>query len=214
MKNSKPYIIAGIALLAVFLIYQVWQRMKGSTIFSGYTEPVVKAGDNKATITKPAVSSDAFPLKQGSKGDNVKLLQRTLGGLIQDGIFGQRTEEALFNKLGKMSITQAELDALVNAKNAPASNATAQAKTATSIDSLTVAVKTESEAPVIMHNAGNEVWQTVLNLSTNDLVSLADNYKKVYGKALYKTIADLNFVVFQTDDNAILNKLEAVGRKV
>ncbi|MCH5586325.1 N-acetylmuramoyl-L-alanine amidase [Shimazuella sp. AN120528] len=45
---------------------------------------------------KPSIPS--YPgtlLKRGSKGENVKLVQRKLGGLIVDGIFGIKTETAV-----------------------------------------------------------------------------------------------------------------------
>jgi hypothetical protein len=53
-----------------------------------------------------------FPLKNGSSGNNVKLLQEKLGGLVVDGFFGNKTEQALISKTGKNTITKSELNAL------------------------------------------------------------------------------------------------------
>jgi peptidoglycan hydrolase-like protein with peptidoglycan-binding domain len=48
------------------------------------------------TSNKPSIPS--YPnvlLRRGSKGENVKLIQRKLGGLAVDGVFGSKTKEAV-----------------------------------------------------------------------------------------------------------------------
>lgn len=67
-------------------------------------------------VSAPAIrsASSVFPLKQGSRGDKVKELQRIVGAAA-DGIFGPDTENALIRYAGvRIVIDQKELDALKN----------------------------------------------------------------------------------------------------
>ncbi len=74
-----------------------------------------KASDNdvKPAYTAPVVSS-VFPLKQGSRGEKVKDLQRIIGA-DPDGVFGPMTENSLIQFAGVRVVNdQAHLDALRN----------------------------------------------------------------------------------------------------
>jgi Putative peptidoglycan binding domain/N-acetylmuramoyl-L-alanine amidase len=61
----------------------------------------------KGQVAKPSVP--AYPghlIRRGNRGNDVKLVQRRLGGLVVDGIFGPRTEAAVkrFQKVNKLAI--------------------------------------------------------------------------------------------------------------
>ncbi len=53
-------------------------------------------------------STSVFPLKIGSRGQEVKDLQTKLGVDV-DGIFGEKTQAALVEATGKKEITEKEL---------------------------------------------------------------------------------------------------------
>ena len=112
MKKKIIIIIVVLAVLGVvtyFIVKKVKQKnatnnnaTKGSGSSSGSTPGT--------TVTGSAV----FPLKNGSKGAEVKRLQQRLNNVIptmlvrltEDGVFGPKTETALFNTVGLKQLTQ------------------------------------------------------------------------------------------------------------
>lgn len=82
-------------------------------------EPKKESEPSPTPTPKPTPTqtpTDAFPLKYGSKGNNVKLLQEAigvenLGGSKIDGDFGRKTEAAVFTFLGKKTVdNKGEID--------------------------------------------------------------------------------------------------------
>lgn len=53
----------------------------------------------------PAEANNDLKLSKGMRGLEVGLLQKKLGGLVVDGIFGQKTEDKLFQVKGVKEIT-------------------------------------------------------------------------------------------------------------
>lgn len=101
-KNKKIIMWALILLVLAVLIYlfikKVWPLIKPLPV--NQSGPSISSGSQ-------TVYNDNWPLKKGSRGNNVKQLQITLNNLDSvlpdltvDGIFGVKTEE----KLKKVSL--------------------------------------------------------------------------------------------------------------
>jgi hypothetical protein len=57
----------------------------------------------------PSEGNNALKLSKGMRGLEVGLLQKKLGGLVVDGIFGQKTEDKLMQVKGVKEITLNDL---------------------------------------------------------------------------------------------------------
>ncbi len=108
MKKNGLKIVA--ALIGVAGAYFIYRYIKGNKKSS--SEPIKKGGfvievppPEKISEVQFNVGTDKFPLGKGSRGNNVKLLQQALTGLVVDGIFGSKTESALASKTGKKSVS-------------------------------------------------------------------------------------------------------------
>jgi len=107
MTKTKNIIAAGLALVGVYFIYQYYSKGKVSNPFAT-KEDDKKTSSGLSTSTK----SDSFPLKKGSKGDNVKMIQQLLLKIDRsilpkfgaDGDFGSETESAVQKTLNKKTI--------------------------------------------------------------------------------------------------------------
>lgn len=98
MKYKKIYYaLGGVAVVGL-----------GYLIYKKITDPTIKFGEfDDNVLGSPSIKSDALPLKRGSKGENVKKLQRFLVaegynigdfGINKDGVdgdFGSLTEKAV-----------------------------------------------------------------------------------------------------------------------
>lgn len=105
MKSGEVVFGISIAALiggAAYLFYNWRKKNKAIAIDQVPEAPPSAPGQNPLTDLAPA--DDSFPLRMGSKGDNVKYLQRalnTLGaGLVVDGILGNKTYTAIITKAG------------------------------------------------------------------------------------------------------------------
>ena len=107
MFRKKPGTVVG------SIIGEVQNKISPS---SSYTAPTTTNVSSSNTSTK-TVTSATFPLKKGSRGDEVKNLQTVLNvlykdvigtQLVVDGIFGSKTEAALKAATGKTTISQDE----------------------------------------------------------------------------------------------------------
>ncbi len=119
-KNKKTIIIVLVLLAVAVLIYFIFFKKTTPTAAPGAAATLPKANLGTA---QPAV--EEFPLKVGSQGGYVKLLQQFLnlnnkGGyppLVEDGIFGTLTEKALLSTTNKKELTKADLDSFLNLVN-------------------------------------------------------------------------------------------------
>lgn len=104
-KNKKLFLGAfGLIALGSYLVYRyISKTKKGETLTYGESvkEDVKDATD---TIVNTVLPVAPFPLKNGSKGSNVVVLQKWLNDkgyaspkLVTDGIFGAKTESAVRN---------------------------------------------------------------------------------------------------------------------
>ena len=94
---KKKIIIAAIVLIVLITAFYFYKKNAAVTKTDEPAPPQIIPGTNIST--ENLVSSDEFPLKVGSKGENVTYLQKalkTLGAnIIVDGDFGQQTYSAI-----------------------------------------------------------------------------------------------------------------------
>mgnify|MGYP001027931261 CR=1 FL=1 len=122
MSKRKKTIIGIIAFLIIALI--LWFAFKPA---KSKTEDAAIIPDVTPT---PPVNLDAFPLKVGSKGNNVRRLQMALnrigGGtnkIAEDGVFGNQTRLKVLTTLATSSynagpeITESQLNELIKRSN-------------------------------------------------------------------------------------------------
>ena len=105
-KSNRNLFIGAFAVIGVgaYLVYRfISKTKKGETLT--YPESVkqdVKGATS--TIVNAVLPTASYPLKNGSKGSNVQMLQNWLNKngyaspkLVADGIFGAKTESAVRN---------------------------------------------------------------------------------------------------------------------
>lgn len=73
----------------------------------------------QTNATSSTGTGTGFPLKQGSKGEEVKIVQNSLNKIIgntiaADGVFGQQTENALYIKVGLKQLTKKQYEAFIS----------------------------------------------------------------------------------------------------
>lgn len=104
-KNKKLFLGAfGLIALGSYLVYRYSVKTKKGKKLT-YTESVKEdVKDATSTIVNTVLPVASYPLKKGSKGSNVVVLQRWLNNngyaepkLVTDGIFGAKTESAVRN---------------------------------------------------------------------------------------------------------------------
>lgn len=93
------WVIGVVALAGAYLVYRYFKK----------PPPTIGASTN-AGDTKPEPAKAVYPLKRGSKGDEVVKLQQALGGKKNlpkygaDGNFGAETEAAVQKFIGKKQV--------------------------------------------------------------------------------------------------------------
>jgi hypothetical protein len=104
-KNKKLFLGAfGLIALGSYLVYRYSVKTKKGEKLT-YTESVKEdVKDATSTIVNTVLPVASYPLKKGSKGSNVVVLQKRLNNngyaepkLVTDGIFGAKTESAVRN---------------------------------------------------------------------------------------------------------------------
>ena len=104
-KNKKLFLGAfGLIALGSYLVYRYSVKTKKGKKLT-YTESVKEdVKDATSTIVNTVLPVASYPLKKGSKGSNVVVLQWWLNNngyaepkLVTDGIFGAKTESAVRN---------------------------------------------------------------------------------------------------------------------
>jgi hypothetical protein len=106
MTKNKKLFLGAFAVIGVgaYLVYRYISKTKKGEALT-YTESVkddVKSATS--TIVKTVLPVASYPLKNGSKGSNVQMLQNWLNKngyaspkLVADGVFGAKTETAVRN---------------------------------------------------------------------------------------------------------------------
>lgn len=113
---KKKLIIIGIVVAVMVALYFVYKNVKANKEAEDTTggnaatqQAQTPTYNNNANPANSLTSGDSFPIKLGSSGNFVKLLQQKLNnkyksGLTLDGQFGARTAEALKTATGKSEI--------------------------------------------------------------------------------------------------------------
>ena len=106
MKNNQKVIIVSIALVGLGMYYFYKQ---GKQDAQPALEPTSPFGDTKniGNNTSPVKADWNKVLKKGSKGIEVKILQKALNQLTVDGDFGDKTETRLKNV---MNVTETSIN--------------------------------------------------------------------------------------------------------
>jgi len=105
--KKKVFIIIVVLIIAGVASFFIYKKVKQ------------KKEAGSSGTTGGATGTSTFPLKQGSQGENVKLLQNMLNKIVPaeleaDGIFGTKTEASLQNKVGLKQLTKNQFEALRN----------------------------------------------------------------------------------------------------
>jgi hypothetical protein len=109
MAKTKNIIAAVVGVAGLYFIYQYFKK---GTVSNTFTPS--QSGGNVPSGSTPTASkaTDSFPLKKGSKGDNVRMLQQLLLKIDKtllpkfgaDGDFGSETEAAVQKVLNKKTV--------------------------------------------------------------------------------------------------------------
>lgn len=102
MKNAILIILAVAVLYLAYLKFVKEPKDKQAAT-GGDVKPNTPSNNS---VAPTVASNDSFPLKKGSVGANVKLLQIRLGftGASLDGKFGENTENELIKRTGKATV--------------------------------------------------------------------------------------------------------------
>ena len=125
-NNSKLIVTVIIVAIIIFVVYKIYSP-PGETETPGY-----EGSNNDPSNTSP-VAPATTPygtkvLKRGSRGPEVTNLQKLWNDnvwkipqfrLSEDGIFGPKTEQALFEATGRKSITLNEFKSTLNLQGSP-----------------------------------------------------------------------------------------------
>jgi peptidoglycan hydrolase-like protein with peptidoglycan-binding domain len=146
-SGTKKWLFIGLGVAATgalsYFGWQYWKKNKSQTEEDASSDAPDFPSDNASTyIPKPKSAptrNDAFPLKKGSKGANVKALQEVLiaklgkdilGKSGADGDFGSKTEAALKKAGLSISIDETTFNVLVKGSSPDPSSTASQLYTA------------------------------------------------------------------------------------
>ena len=104
MKSNNTVLYGGLAVLAVVGIMSVSGKPKKTEMIGAENFNDTSPGTSTPSTPKPKTINKALVLKKGSKGDEVKELQKLLN-VTADGIFGAGTEKALLDRKGVKQIS-------------------------------------------------------------------------------------------------------------
>ncbi len=118
LKGISPttWIIIGIVLLVIIAII-IYSKNKSATNTLN-TNSSVSSSNNLNTNVANSTPVSAFPLKYGSRGNEVKALQAFLNTnynekLVVDGIWGPLTGAAVLKDLKTETVTQGQYDSTI-----------------------------------------------------------------------------------------------------
>lgn len=123
MKNTNLYLIGGAAVVTIGATLLMSGSSKksdtklGDETFNDNTGSNTPAPAPTPTYTPPTTTTPPLNINlvllKGSKGNEVKALQKLLG-ITADGIFGSQTETALFKKKGVLKISLSQYSTMPN----------------------------------------------------------------------------------------------------
>lgn len=115
LNTTNALLLAGAAVLGYTLVSQNKEQLVDLFNLEPGMDPTIPSSPVPYTPSsgsspapkKPTVSSSPWPMEKGSRGENVKILQRHLG-VGADGVFGAQTESALLQRHGVSKIYSAD----------------------------------------------------------------------------------------------------------
>ena len=128
MKKLNKQILIGVGLLGVsYIIYKSIKAINTPKIIDAPTKDI-DVELTQTTIsptpqkykTRPNLNPKKdFPIKFGSKGYEIGLLQAKAGmpSVEQDGIWGVKTEKAILNKFGRNNFSLSQYNDAISDKN-------------------------------------------------------------------------------------------------
>lgn len=103
-KNWLIVLMVVVLIVAIILLfsYKLKGANKNSNTLPGATNPGTNSGVNLSTVS---TEKTKFPLRYGSKGKAVKMIQYYFG-ISVDGVWGNETENTVRENLGTDQITE------------------------------------------------------------------------------------------------------------
>lgn len=200
------FVVLAIAVAALFFVAKQAAKKKAAQAGGNGTaaNPATTTGTTAATPT-PAAAATTFPLKMGSKGKAVQLVQVILK-LTPDGVWGNQTQQALQARLG---ITQLSATDYINLVLKPAFNSSLLPITYSSNNDYVKAVQI-----VLGVSPSNGNWGNL----TNEAVQKATGLTKMDAMQWAKFIASQTGInptildsMFKGTANTAVNNLNAFG---
>ena len=113
INTKKKLVLTGTALVIVLAAYGVYWFLT--------RDKETAEGDFSNSTSRRTSKPKVFPLRKGSKGEEVKKLQKALNQkllppirqLVVDGIFGSKTLGALKSITGKSTVNKSEYSKLI-----------------------------------------------------------------------------------------------------
>lgn len=213
--NMKRYILIAIAVILISASsYYYFVVMKAK---SKKQKDLINGGNNNNTATGTneingfqCIFGDEFPLRYGSCGNKVGTLQEKLNyageSLVVDNKFGKKTRDALVAQYGKEKIMDREEFENIGLKEEKdVSNQT--------VDGIFTNLQSKiDDGNYLMwtDDGSDEVYESILKLSDDNLYKLAQMWKNRFDNTLYDFIDRRYFSRLTDVDTRIKQRLESI----
>jgi len=214
--NKKKIILIVSVLILIVFIYTIFLKSKNKKDGKTKSGNVSSKGISVSVPLIQYNKGNSFPLSEGSNGENVKRLQSALNKneiipLSIDGLFGSKTKQASLNQLGKIVISEKDIEELEKREKG---------------ESIPFEVSENDKLELLAWDVNNDIsnktypfgrtnshpYTDLMLLDDENLSKLADIFKKNHSKTLLKAIDDAFFSAFSKIDSQIMNRLRDLGK--